>query len=30
VQGDHFGLADTSAPSWPTVIHALEELVAAS
>jgi acetyl esterase/lipase len=29
VQGDHFSVANPSAPTWPTVIGALEELVAA-
>lgn len=26
VDGDHFSIADPAAPSWPTVIKALEEL----
>jgi hypothetical protein len=27
VNGDHFSLADTSSPTWPTVIKALEDLM---
>ena len=30
VEGDHFSVADTAAPTWPTVIKALEELMAAA
>jgi acetyl esterase/lipase len=30
VNGDHFSVADASAPNWPTVISALEELMAAA
>ena len=29
VSGDHFSVADASAPTWPTVIKALEELMSA-
>jgi acetyl esterase/lipase len=29
VDGSHFSIADTAAPTWPTVINALEELMAA-
>jgi predicted alpha/beta hydrolase family esterase len=29
VDGGHFSIADTAAPTWPTVINALEELMAA-
>jgi dipeptidyl aminopeptidase/acylaminoacyl peptidase len=28
--GDHFSVADTSAPTWPAVINALEELSGAA
>lgn len=30
VDGDHFSVADASAPTWPTVIKALEELMGAA
>ena len=30
VDGDHFSVADTSAPTWPAVIKALEELLDAA
>jgi acetyl esterase/lipase len=30
VDGDHFSVADTSAPTWPAVINALEELLDAA
>jgi acetyl esterase/lipase len=30
VNGDHFSLADTSSPTWPTVIKALEDLMGAA
>jgi len=30
VDGGHFAIADTAAPTWPTVINALEELMAAA
>jgi len=30
VGGGHFSVADTSAPTWPAVIKALEELLGAA
>jgi acetyl esterase/lipase len=30
VEGDHFSVADAAAPTWPAVISALEELMAAA
>jgi acetyl esterase/lipase len=30
VDGDHFSVTDTSAPAWPVVIKALDELLAAA
>ena len=30
VNGDHFSITDTAAPTWPTVINALEELMGAA
>jgi hypothetical protein len=30
VAGDHFSIADASAPTWPAVIKALEELMGAA
>lgn len=30
VDGGHFSITDTAAPTWPTVINALEELMAAA
>ncbi len=30
VDGDHFSVADTSAPTWPVVIKELEELLGAA
>ncbi len=30
VGGDHFSVADASAPTWPAVINALEELMGAA